>query len=69
MVTSLFVKRVCPVHLVEEFATVFLIIGIMAVLLTFYRGYGEYDFGTVRVGFILRNGCGIEVRNFLELLR
>ena len=29
---------------------------------------GEYGFSTVGVGVILLNGCGIQGRNFLELL-
>ena len=35
----------------------------------FFGGCGEYGFSTVRVGVILRNGYGIQGRNFLELLQ
>ena len=37
-------------------------------LLTFFW-FGEYGFSTVGVGVILRDGCGIQGRNFIELLQ
>ena len=42
---------------------------LIVVLLTFSVGCGEYDFSNVGVGVILRNGWGIQGRNFLELLQ
>ena len=40
----------------------------MVVLLTFF-GDGEYGFSTVGVGAILGNGCGIQGKNYVELLQ
>ena len=34
-----------------------------------FFGCGECGFSTVEVGVILRNGCEIQGRNFLELLQ
>ena len=41
----------------------------MVVLLMFFLGYHEYGFSTVGVGVILCNGCGIQSRNYVELLQ
>ena len=48
-----------------------LMIGLMVVLLTFFRGWwtGEYGFSNLGVDAILGNGCGIQGQNYAELLQ